>query len=392
METRCRYFNGYKPCDRNTTCDAACGSRDLLSTSILIIHLGAMGAVVRSTALLAGIRRKYPNSQITWVTDAPMDQFLRGHKQIDHVLVNSHEGLLALRGRAFDVALVIDKSAAASGILAMTKANEVFGFVTEPQFGKIRPATPAAEELYALGLSNHKKFFVNQKTENQLVFEALELGDYRRERYDFSLTPDEQTSARLRHQEWQVHPDQPVIAFNTGCGPLMPTKKWTVAFHRQVIQRLFVLGYENIVLLGGPEDEARNFEIARGMPVICSPCRAGLRDGAVSIAACDIVLSGDSFGMHLAIALDRFVVAWFGPSCIQEIDLFDHGVKLQAQIACSPCWKRSCEREQNGETMCYESVSVEQIERALCKVAKDWQKERSVLRLAQCKQPEADPS
>jgi heptosyltransferase-2 len=58
---------------------------------------------------------------------------------------------------------------------------------------------------------------------------------------------------------------------------------------------------------------------------------------------CDIVITGDSFGMHLGIALRKFVIAWFGLSCWSEIDLFDRGERLyQEGLECSPCWKKQC--------------------------------------------------
>lgn len=69
----------------------------------------------------------------------------------------------------------------------------------------------------------------------------------------------------------------------------------------------------------------------------------GLRRGACFMDIADIVITGDSFGMHLAIALKKYVIAWFGLSCWTEIELYDRGEKLfQKDLACSPCWKRVC--------------------------------------------------
>lgn len=368
MEVRCRHFNGYKPCGLSQRCDANCAKRDILKSSVLIVHLGAMGAVVRSTALLEPIQRKYAGAQITWVTDAPCDRLLAGHPRIDKVVRADATDLLSIAGREFDVALVIDKSDKASGVLSTVRAKQVFGFVTDSRFGKIGPATLAAVELWELGLDDELKFFVNQKTENQLIAEALELGPYERDEYDLPLSISEKALSHERMEAWRRNPAQPIIGFNTGCGPLMPAKKWTVEFHRQVIEKLLSLGFENLVLLGGPEDEERNRQIAVGLPVQCSPCTQGLRDGVASIAACDVVLTGDSFGMHVAIALKKFVVAWFGPSCAHEIDLFDRGVKLHAQVGCSPCWKRSCQTE----VMCYDRVSMSEIQEAVQRGANWW--------------------
>jgi methionine synthase I (cobalamin-dependent) len=99
------------------------------------------------------------------------------------------------------------------------------------------------------------------------------------------------------------------------------------------------------MLLGGPEDTERNKEIAdyfRGR-VINTPTTDGVRKGACYESIPQVVVTGDSFGMHLAIALKKYVIAWFGLSCWTEIDLYDRGVKIfQENLECSPCWKKKC--------------------------------------------------
>jgi heptosyltransferase-2 len=100
-----------------------------------------------------------------------------------------------------------------------------------------------------------------------------------------------------------------------------------------------------IVLLGGLEDTERNAEIARraGPAAIHTPTTEGLRRGICYEQMCDIVVTGDSLGMHIAIGLKKQVIVWFGVSCPQEIDLFDRGIKLIPEgLACSPCWKKEC--------------------------------------------------
>ena len=47
--------------------------------------------------------------------------------------------------------------------------------------------------------------------------------------------------------------------------------------------------------------------------------------------------------MHLAIALKKYVMVWFGVSCWNEIDLYERGAKfIPDGLFCSPCWKKSC--------------------------------------------------
>jgi heptosyltransferase-2 len=135
----------------------------------------------------------------------------------------------------------------------------------------------------------------------------------------------------------------------------LPAKKLSVDGHRQLIRFLLRdARFEGcpIVLLGGPEDTERNAEIAKDLPVIQSPTTRGLRDGLISVEACDLVFTGDSLGMHMAIGLRKWVVAWFGPTCAQEIDLYGRGQKIRTFASCSPCWKKAC----GMERMCYDQV------------------------------------
>ena len=140
--TDCRFFSGYKPCGRNSTCDSSCPQKSIPTLHILFLHLGALGAVVRSTAHLPALRRKYPGCHITWLTQAPADQFLQGHPLIDRVLTLSESDLLKLSTLEFDLAFCIDKSLIAQGLLKKTTVDQIYGFRSESRSGAIVPATP----------------------------------------------------------------------------------------------------------------------------------------------------------------------------------------------------------------------------------------------------------
>jgi heptosyltransferase-2 len=361
-ELNCRHFSGYKPCALNEVCDQQqCTHYRSVQQRLLIVHLGALGAVLRSTSLLKALRRKYQGAHITWVTKAPAHHLLKNLSAIDRILTLDQEDLLALRALEFDVAFVIDKSLSAVGVLQLTKVHEVKGFTAVS--GVIVPANREADELWRLGLSNQQKFFVNQKTEQQLVHEALDLGEYTRDPYQINLSHSEQALAKVRRQQWS-RDGHAVIGINTGSSPVLPAKKLSVEGQRHLIQQLMAdprFKNQSIVLLGGPEDSERNRQIGAGLPVIQSPTDQGLRDGIASVAACDLIITGDSLGMHMAIALKKWTVAWFGPTCPQEIDLYGRGRKILAQVGCSPCWKRVCQKE----VMCYDQVNFAQLIDAL---------------------------
>lgn len=363
-KTDCLHFNGYKPCGKSVLC-SECVHYRKAGASVLLIHLGAIGAVLRSTSLLAGIENKYPNSQVTWVTESVCAGLLQNHPRLRRVLTLSNADLLQLEALSFDIIIVVDKSLTAVGIADKIERQQAlqnkkysrFGFRSDQNTGAILPATDAAKELWLLGLSNEEKFFKNIKSEVQLMYEAFELSLASSAKstttadYDLPLSVDEFSLMQKRRGAWQKVL-QPIVGINTGCSGVIAHKKLSISGHRRLIAELLASGMENIVLLGGPEDTQRNQEIAIGLPVIQSPTTQGLRDGLVSVAACDIVITGDSLGMHMAISQKKYVVAWFGPTCAHEIELYGRGQSVQTLASCAPCWKRSCDKS----VMCYDLV------------------------------------
>jgi len=54
------------------------------------------------------------------------------------------------------------------------------------------------------------------------------------------------------------------------------------------------------------------------------------------------VVTGDTTALHLAIGLKKRVLALFGPTCAQEIELYGRGEKIISPLSCVPCYRRSC--------------------------------------------------
>jgi heptosyltransferase-2 len=142
----------------------------------------------------------------------------------------------------------------------------------------------------------------------------------------------------------------------------------TIEQHVELIKRLSKYDDIKLVLLGGPEDTERNEEIFKRSiqidgvagKLINTPTTEGIRRGICYENICDVVITGDSYGMHLAIALKKFTIAWFGLSSWTEIDLYDRGVKLIPEgLECAPCWKKVC--PYNLE--CIQMIDLDRIEK-----------------------------
>lgn len=348
---RCKKFSGYKPCISYENClENGCqmdSPDNRIGIKILIISLDALGNVLLNTSILKSIKRKFPESTIYWLTKENARPILENNQYIDYIYSWNEMDRMILRSMKFDYLFNGDKAispcAFASEVNAVTKK----GFILNGD-GKIAPADEDAFYNYRMGVDDKLKFRENKKSGVQIIHETFGL-EYNRDGYVFNFT--EQELKLIDDFKRQVHFDRSkfYIGFNTGCSNLFPNKKMTVQQHIQVIGELLKNDYLRVVLLGGKEDTERNLEIydafdsVNQKKIIYTPTNLGIRSGACFMNIPDVVITGDSFGMHLAIALKKYVIAWFGLSCWEEIDLYDRGVKLIPEgLECAPCWKREC--------------------------------------------------
>lgn len=354
----CRHFSGYKPCAFKRAC-SGCGHYEPAEQRILVVSLEALGAVLRSTCLLPALKREYPRSHITFITSKGAIPLLQHNPFIDRLHPFSHETATILQALQFDRAYGVDKSLAAGSLMMAARAPVKRGFGISP-LGAIAPLSPHAQYQYDVGLDDQLKFFDNTKPETQQLTESMGL-TWQRDPYVLEFTAEEQGEIATRRRDL-LGQFKGLIGFSTGCSTLYPYKKFTVPRAIETVEGwLAAFPQHAVVLFGGPEDTERNEQIyapfADNPRVLTTPTRGGLRSGMMWMATADMLLSGCSLGLHIAIALKKPTVCWFGLSCHQEIDLYDRGVKILADVTCSPCWRRSCDQQ----IKCYDQVPVSKV-------------------------------
>jgi heptosyltransferase-2 len=340
----CKRFTGYKPCFPGHNClEDGCKENIPVGIKILIINLDAMGDVLMTTAQLPALKRKFPESTVYWITLKNAAPLLSNNRFIDHVYEYDFESISILNQMKFDFVLNADKSKRACALLNSLSAEEKLGFGLNND-GVIIPVNEGANYNYRLGIDDNLKFKLNKRTGQDYLAETFEL-EYKNEEYVFDFTKDEINFIEQYKEQIGIKNNDKVIGFNTGCSNLYPNKKMTIEQHIYLIEKLLEKKKYKIALFGGPEDEERNNIIDKqfGNKIINTPVNEGVRKGACYESIADVVISGDSFGMHLAIALKKHIIAWFGVSCWSEIDLYNRGTKLfQKDLHCSPCWKMEC--------------------------------------------------
>lgn len=364
----CKRFTGYKPCFPGHNClEDGCKDKIAIGTNILIINLDAMGDVLMTTAQLRGLKRKFPESTIYWITLKIATGLLHNNPLIDKVFEYSFESISILENMKFDYVMNVDKSQRSCALAMTINADNKLGFGLNEN-GVIIPFNKGAEYNYKLGMDDNLKFKINQRTGEDYLAETFE-NDYQGEDYVFEFTKEEKDFIRDYKSEIEIKETDKVIGFNTGCSTLFPNKKMTIEQHCVLIERFLSHNKFKIILLGGPEDTERNNIIYNHFEdkIFNTPTNLGVRKGACFESIADVIITGDSFGMHLAIALKKYVIAWFGLSCWTEIELFDRGVKLYPKgLDCAPCWKKDCPKDLE----CIQMIDLIRIEEEVLKYFK----------------------
>jgi len=313
---------------------------------ILFIKFGAIGDALRTTPLLRALDKLWPKPYITWVTDAASYPLLQNIPQIHRLWAYDHTVIMRVQLERWDAVLNFDKATPALCLAELAHAPWKAGFRLSSE-GNLTIFNDAAEYALQLGLSDPLKFRENTKSYMQIVFEMAGLR-HEGEEYCFALTDKERAWARARFAAWGITDGDTVVGLNTGAGPVFATKKWTEEGYLGLAQRLHQQHPEvKILLLGGPAEHERNVRLAAalGAAAINTGADNPIRLFAAIVNRCDLLVTGDTMALHLAIALRRRAVVYFGSTCHQEIDLYGRGETLltdTAQFPCAPCYLKEC--------------------------------------------------
>ncbi len=335
----CRYFKGDRPCkyywiDRSWNC-FECEHHNPYNERILLIKLDALGDVVRATALAEGIKKKYPNSELTWITTKGARFFVDLNPFVDRVLEYNTENVRRLQFEKFDTIINLDKDPKATSMMMSFNSEDKRGYGLSSE-GHVVPLNDGSKYHYNICLDNYGGKTKNTKSYQELIFAVADL-DYDMERPYFELDSEKYESFKNQYQ-WKGN----VILLNTGCGPVYPHKKWTYGGFNKLI-KLLLKDSENIIILCGSKSEIeRNnklYEENKFDSLINVTDSYNIEEFSYLVNLSDVIVTGDTVGLHIAISLHKKIVSFFGPTPHQEVNLFGLGKKLvREELECLNCY------------------------------------------------------
>ncbi|MFH1008917.1 MAG: glycosyltransferase family 9 protein [Candidatus Latescibacterota bacterium] len=343
INTDCRHFRGDVPCQphkkKGLHCEG-CDCYQQIESKILIIKLGAIGDVIRTTPLLRILRQKHPHAQITWVTHSPE---VVPSAYVDHILSFELKHILWLEETTFDVLYSLDKDREAIALSNRVKARTKKGFRIAD--GMCAPYDGDSVHKYHMGLLDDLNK-ANTKSYPEEIFEICGF-KFRGERYIL----DDFASLGL---QWSIPQPRPLVALNTGCGARWQTRLWPEAYWTELAWKLRQKGL-GVLILGGEQEHEKNTRIAQTSGASYLG-HFPLKHFINLMDQCDMVVTAVTMAMHIAIGLEKKLILLNNIFNPHEFELYGSGEIIQPpDVDCLGCFVQECEKP------CMERIQVDTV-------------------------------
>ncbi len=325
----CKYYRGDIPCkphkEHGYHC-MDCPAYSKITKRILIIKLGAIGDVIRTTPLLRRYRKQYPGCFITWLTLTPG---ILPAAEVDEILAFDLKSLTYLQQAVFDIALNLDKEKEAGALFLAVRAKKKFGYILKDNV--IQPVNPLAVQKFATGM------FDDVSKENRLsyceeIFAVCGL-KYEGEKYVF----DDHSGKGFA---WKLPKGKKIIGLNTGCGERWTTRLWSNEHWIELIKKIKKAGHTPL-LLGGEQEHTNNLALSKKSGALY--LGHFTLDKFINLMdQCHLVVTQVTMAMHIGIALGKKIVLMNNIFNKHEFDLFGKGKIIEPDKPCDCFYKGSC--------------------------------------------------
>ncbi len=334
---KCRFFNEKYACDTLSTenyksCEE-CKFAQEYSKKILIIKLGAIGDVLRTTCILPALRKKYgPDILVYWMTLQESADLLKNNPFVDKILQYNLENVLRIQQEEFDILFSLEIDSPATLLANLVKANEKFGYFFNN--GATFYFNKNAEEYLETAFLNHIKI-KNRKTYQQLISKTCDLKDYyNKEKPIFNLTEKEIRFSQEFKLKNNILDKDKIIGINIGSSGRWASKFWDNEKIKQLIRKI----KENkILILAGPNELKKQGELIEemkqeGIFLLKNNPENTLTEFAAIVNLCDIIVCGDTMVLHMASALNKKIIALFFSTPPWEIEDYENLKKITSPL------------------------------------------------------------
>jgi len=274
----------------------------------LIVKLGALGDVVRTTVLLSEL-----TSEIHWLSRKNAHDLLGSEKISKKYFLEENEDIERLKNYEFDLIISLEEEREILDILKKIKKKKLIGaYLNDKNEIDYTPESSYWFDMSLISKLGKEKAdelkYINKKSVPEIFINMLGK-DFHLQEYDLGIKSKD-SNGKIGLIDFSVS--------------VWPNKQWQ--------------GYNS--LYGKLKEEHYNISFL-GM-------RPTLREHIEDINNCELIACGDTLGMHIALALKKKIVALFNCTPPQEIEDYGRIKKIVSPL----CKKYLYKREFSEEAVC----------------------------------------
>lgn len=283
---------------------------------ILIIKLGysetidsgisrfpSLGDVLRTTVIL----HHFDKDHVTWLVDEGAYPLLEGNPLINRILIYNLDSVLQLQSERFDTLINFEKVPGVCALADSISARRRYGFRFDAVKGEAE-AYDGCERIFSLCKSDDLKR-MNKKSWQESLLQVIGT-KWNRQEYVLGYKP----------KTIETHE----IGLNWAVGSKWPNKAWPMEQWEELKKLL---------------DGKYTYSMQQGLD--------NLHEYMDWINSCRLVVTNDSLGLHIAVALRKKVVVMYGPTNPKEMFFYGRGAVIYPDIDydCIPCLSTVCTKE-----------------------------------------------
>ncbi len=279
------------------------GFSETLDNQISLVT--SLGDVLRATVLL----HFFKEYRISWLVTAQARPLLEKNKYLSRIYDYNSDSLRRLKSKKFDLVINLEKLPEVCSFAAAITTKRYLGFrLKNPQGRQVRFFSEAQSAKIARYLSSKQH---NRDCWQKVMAESLGKR-WSRQGYILGYHP----RSKIKYD----------IGFNWTVGSKWPNKAWPRKHWgelAEMVQGKYSLSWQ------------------KGLN--------SLEEYIDWINSCRLVVTADTLGLHICLALGKRVIALFGPTSHREIYFYNCGqvILSPAPYKCLPCFKSVC-RQKRG--------------------------------------------
>ncbi len=316
--------------------------------NILIIKLGAIGDVIRTTSILPGLKEKYEGCKIDWVAKKESYDILKNNNFLRNIFVIGKDEDV-IKCKEYDLVISFDDEESACQLASEVPHKKIVGAHIKDHKKAYAEDSAIWFDMGLISKLGKKRADElkarNKKTYQEIKYKILGLR-YKKQEPILILSEEELQFGKTFADKNNIKNNDLAIGINTGAGGRWQDKKLSIDETSELIDKINGnIKNAKLLLFGGPEEAERNRKIKEKVKskIIDAGCNNSLMEFASLVNLCNILVTSDSLALHIGTALKKKVVSLYYPTSMNEIETYGRGIKIRAKGKDYCSYKPKCD-------------------------------------------------